>query len=176
MTDAKERKDSLKKRTGSRLMAVMALHHAAQLDQGEGAASQDLTTLFKDSALAADLKDEGIEGDADYLQELVRPFHQTSLTHFDDLIDKTLEKPWTSDRIESLLLAFLRAAAAELVCVPETPAPLVINEYVSLAFRFFCGKEPNLLRASLEKIKNNTADPEGASSDDASKSAKEPSV
>jgi N utilization substance protein B len=47
-----------------------------------------------------------------------------------------LQKDWTLERLDPVLRAVLRAAAAELLAAKEPPARVVINEYLDVARGF----------------------------------------
>ena len=76
----------------------------------------------------------------------------------DALIDGALERPWSRDRLELLLVAILRAGAWELVDTAETPTRVVISDYVDVAHAFFDGREPGLVNAVLDRIARRVRD------------------
>ncbi len=51
-----------------------------------------------------------------------------------------------------ILRAILRAAAFELARRIETPARVVITEYIDVAKAFFTGKEPGLINGVLDRL------------------------
>ena len=149
--------ETLKKRSASRLMAVQAMHQAMQLDL----LPEQLGRDFHDEPLVSENKKRGIEGDPAFFERLLHPFRTTSLRHFDGVIDASLTYPWQPDRLEPLLLAILRIAAAELVCVKEAKTHFVISAYVMLAHSFFGGSEPGFVRAVLGKLASQQKEEEG---------------
>jgi N utilization substance protein B len=132
----------------SRLMAVQAMHQAMQLRLKPEQLGQD----FHVEPLLSENQKRGIEGDKTFFDTLLRLFRETSLAHLDSAIDASLTYPWQPDRLEPLLLAILRIAAAELMCVEEVKAHFVIGAYVMLAHSFFGGSEPGFVRAVLGKL------------------------
>ncbi len=70
----------------------------------------------------------------------------------DPLITGALADNWTMDRLEALLRAVLRAGAFELLARPETPAKVVINQYVDVAHAFFGRGEPGLVNGVLDRL------------------------
>jgi N utilization substance protein B len=70
----------------------------------------------------------------------------------DPLISKLLTADWPLDRLEMILRAILRAAAFELSARIDTPARVVITEYVDIAHAFFAGKEPGLINGVLDRL------------------------
>ena len=76
-------------------------------------------------------------------------FEEHALTHCDDFIRKCIGERWHLERLEVLLLALLRVAASELIYAQEAPEKVVINEYVTIAYSFFSGSEPDIVRAAM---------------------------
>jgi N utilization substance protein B len=70
----------------------------------------------------------------------------------DEMISNALSRDWTVDRLESVLRAILRAGAYELKARPQTPARVVITEFVDVAHAFYAGPEPKMVNAVLDKI------------------------
>ena len=59
---------------------------------------------------------------------------------------------WPLERLDAVLRAILRAGAFELVARPETPAKVVISEYMAIADSFFEGRETALVNAVLDAL------------------------
>lgn len=70
----------------------------------------------------------------------------------DEMIGNALARDWTVDRLESVLRAILRAGAFELKARPQTPARVVITEFVDVAHAFYAGPEPKMVNAVLDKV------------------------
>lgn len=70
----------------------------------------------------------------------------------DEMITQALSRDWTVDRLESVLRAILRAGAFELKARPQTPARVVITEFVDVAHAFYAGPEPKMVNAVLDKV------------------------
>ncbi len=70
----------------------------------------------------------------------------------DEMIGHALSRDWTVDRLESVLRAILRAGAFEMKARPQTPARVVITEFVDVAHAFYAGPEPKMVNAVLDKI------------------------
>lgn len=141
----------LKQRSSSRLVAIQSLYQA-MLTKPEGSVCADLGEIFFKNPVLADLKLEQIDPDISFCQKLLLPFQGHPLTYFDDFIRKSIGDTWSLERLEILLLALFRVAAAELVYVQEAPEKLVINDYVTIAYSFFSGPEPTLVRAILPNM------------------------
>lgn len=74
-----------------------------------------------------------------------RPMLETVLT-------ANLPKEWPITRLEKPLLMILLAGAAEIYQRADTPAALIISDYVDIAHAFYAGKEPGLVNALLDKL------------------------
>lgn len=71
----------------------------------------------------------------------------------DAMIRESLAENWSFERLEAILKAVLRTAIAEFFLYPETPAPVIISEYVGIAARFFDSPaETGFVNAALDKI------------------------
>lgn len=70
----------------------------------------------------------------------------------DEMIGRALARDWTVDRLESVLRAILRAGSFELKARPQTPARVVITEFVDVAHAFYAGPEPKMVNAVLDKV------------------------
>ena len=70
----------------------------------------------------------------------------------DEMIGNALSRDWTVDRLESVLRAILRAGSFELKARPQTPARVVITEFVDVAHAFYAGPEPKMVNAVLDKV------------------------
>ncbi|MGE0717705.1 MAG: transcription antitermination factor NusB [Alphaproteobacteria bacterium] len=70
----------------------------------------------------------------------------------DAMIGSALSSEWRVERLEVLLRAILRAGTFELFARPDTPAPIIINDYVDVAHAFFAQREPGLVNAVLDRL------------------------
>lgn len=70
----------------------------------------------------------------------------------DPVLDQQLAVGWRLTRIDSILRALLRGAVLEYMSTPETPARVILNEYIEIAHAFFEGDEPKVANAVLDKI------------------------
>jgi N utilization substance protein B len=70
----------------------------------------------------------------------------------DNLIEAALAEGWTLARLDSTLRALLRAASAELMACSDTPARVVIDEYVDVAHAFYAGEEPSFVNGVLDSL------------------------
>lgn len=70
----------------------------------------------------------------------------------DEMIGGALSGKWSAERLEYILRAILRAGAYELEARSNTPARVVITEYVDVAHAFYDGQEPALVNGVLDRI------------------------
>lgn len=70
----------------------------------------------------------------------------------DPMLTDALPADWPLVRIDPVLRALLRAAAAELGMPDGPPAKVVINEYLDIARGFFTGPEPGIANAVLDRL------------------------
>ena len=73
-------------------------------------------------------------------------------TALDDLLKGAFSASISSDRVEVLLRAILRAGAYELHQQPKIPAGVIINDYVDVAHAFFDSREPGLVNGVLDRL------------------------
>ena len=135
-------------RSSARLAAAQALY---QIEISQGDADQVIAEFTKHRF------DDAIEG-----MELVKPdlvlfadlVRGTLLARrdLDDMIAAVLTEDWTIERLERLLHCILRAGAYELAGRTETPARVVISEYVDLADAFYGEKETGLINGVLDRL------------------------
>lgn len=84
-------------------------------------------------------------------EELVRGVIKGS-GELDSRISARLGKGWTLDRLEVVLRCILRAATYELLYRIQTPAVVVVTQYVDLTGSFFSGDQPGLVNGILDAI------------------------
>lgn len=144
-------------RTAARLAAVQALYQA----ELAGASAETVLDEFvrhrvggQDAApLAARALDEGAAPGADVplLARIVRGWAVNAET-IDRVVSAALAEDWPLQRLDPVLRALLRAAAAELHDAKGAPARAVINEYLDVAHGFFGGEEPRFANGVLDRI------------------------
>jgi N utilization substance protein B len=144
----KSSQEDLKKRSASRLFAVQALHQIAQCPEDP----ENVAQQFFDSPLGAHLRGQKIEGDPTYVRKLIVGTSENQEI-IDTKIQPFLIKSWDIRRLDPVVLAILRVAFFEMMSFPEIPKPLIINEYVTLAYSFFTdGPEKAFVNAVLDKF------------------------
>jgi N utilization substance protein B len=144
-------------RSAARLAAVQALYDA----EITGADADKLLKDFIDHriggrALVTDEDEAETEidlasADPVLLAAVVRGALANAVL-LDEVVANALTGDWHVERLESVLHAILRAGAFELTQMPETPARVVISEYVDVASAFYGGPEPGLVNAVLDRI------------------------
>jgi N utilization substance protein B len=69
-----------------------------------------------------------------------------------DIVKGALDARFSFDRMEILLRMILLAGVFELLHRAETPAPIIISDYVDVARAYFTAKEPGLVNAVLDRL------------------------
>jgi len=69
-----------------------------------------------------------------------------------DMIQGSLSDDWALDRMDRVLVALLNAAAWELLGRAETPARVIIAEYVDVARVFFHNREPAFVNGVMDQL------------------------
>ncbi len=121
----------------------LAMQMLFQADLGKQKPEQ-VTELFWD---ARDDVDDETRGFADDLFRVA--------AEREDEIDKLIEKHAQNWRIERMPVVdrnLLRAATAELLAYPKTPAAVVINETLEVARRYAAPESVNFLNGVLDAI------------------------
>lgn len=66
------------------------------------------------------------------------------------IISEHLKPPYDLKNTNILLLAILKVALAELLCITETPIKVVINEFTNIAGSFLSGNDVAFVNALLD--------------------------
>lgn len=139
-------------RTGARIAAVQALFQAEQT----GEAHEAIIDQFIRHRIGP-LDQGGFEdgrvpkADVPLFTAIVRGVAGHAET-LDGVIAAHLVAGWPLHRLDPVLRALLRAAAAELWGGAEPPAKIVIKDYVDVAHGFFGGDEPRFANGVLDAI------------------------
>ena len=134
--------------SAARLAAVQALY---QMDiAGDGI--EDVVAEFLTHRLADWTEDgQSIDADTEFFAVLTRGAGARR-DDIDGLIVGALAEGWTVERLELLLRAVLRVGTFELMARPETPARVVIDEYIEVAHAFFGKGPPGLVNGVLDRL------------------------
>jgi transcription antitermination protein NusB len=141
------------RRRRARLAAVQALY------QIELTGNPVPTTIaeFRRYRLSGDLDGVPMDDiDPELFAELATGVGQHR-PELDRRIAGALTPDWPLERLDTVLRAILRAASYELLHCSETPAKVVISEYMALADSFFSGREPALVNGVLDTISRKAA-------------------
>lgn len=152
MSEAAKRKEprgaQARAKAAARLAAVQALYQM----ELTGADAAAVTEEFLHHRLDGESEDERlVPADKTLFTELLR-VAVTRQSAIDNLIHAALAEGWTLARLDSTLRALLRAATAELTACADTPARVVISEYVDVAHAFFSGEEPGFVNGVLDSL------------------------
>jgi transcription antitermination protein NusB len=145
---AKPRRTPPVSRSAARLGAVQALYQMdlAGTDVGE------VLAQFSSRA-AGEAFDDGQCGEADFpLLKAIVDGVVREQTAIDPALNAALDPTWPLNRIDATLRAILRAAAYEIMFMPNIPARVTITEYLDVAHAFFAGDEPPLVNGVLNKL------------------------
>ncbi len=138
----KSGKASFKGRMAGRLAAVQALFQIEQT----GAGASEVVLEF----LEHRLKQMKPKPDSTFFSKLVEGAWSVHVRS-DDIIAGALKPGWTLDRLESVTRAILRAALYE-VTETQTPAPVIIDEYLNLTRAFFDDGEVAFVNGVLNTV------------------------
>ena len=136
------------RRSAARLAAVQALY---QIDHS-GASPDIVLEEFLRFRLGDSFDTENdVEPQKAVFTEIVRGT-SGRISDIDETLSAALSKKWTFDRLEFVLRAVLRAGIYELEAATNTPARVVISEYVDVAHAFYEGKEPGMVNGILDRV------------------------
>ena len=141
-------------RTGARVAAVQALFQS----EAGGESAETVIDQFVRHRIGTLGSSDGFEdgrvpqADVPLFSKIVRGAAKDSET-IDAAIASHLSGSWTLDRLDPVLRALLRAAATELWSGGgDTPAKVVINEYMDIAHGFFDAEEPRFANGVLDAL------------------------
>ncbi len=137
-----------RQRSSARLAAVQALYQMEMT----GTASDQVISEFVVLRLKEDV--DGVklaEADRKLMSELVRGVADNA-GELDDMLAAVLDQDWPVERLETLLLALLRAGVYELSERRSVPVRVAISEYMAVADAFFSGREPALVNGVLDRV------------------------
>ena len=135
-------------RSAARLGAVQALYQLT----ATGEPVSLVIAEFLDWRLGQEIDgDKYAPADEELFQDIVAGVAQR-LTEIDRGLADSLQGSLSLTRMESLIVAILRAGAYELIGRPDMPTAVVINEYVELAHAFYDQKEPGMVNGILDKV------------------------
>lgn len=146
-----KQKNKNRKRTLSRLIAVQVLyqHDFNPEERSYNEIKSDMVANYiLDSEDEISSYEKEIDGDL--LDKLI------TAPQFFDKIDKDisgfLQKNWTLDKLDKIVIQILRLATFELQMLKDIPSKVVIDEYVGIAASFFDYKKVTFVNALLDKL------------------------
>ena len=149
MADAPAEKPPERKgerRTAARRLAVQALY---QIEMS-GADAANVIKEFRAHRLAE--AGTGKAAPDAKLFAAVVAAAATRQAEIDALISPALAEDWKLERLDAVMRALLRAGVAELADFPETPARVIIDEYMHVAHAFFPAKETGFVNGILDRL------------------------
>jgi len=114
-----------------------------QLDMGKQSPEQVRKTFWSERKEM----DESVRGFADDIFRLA--------TERSEEIDKVIEahaQNWRMERMAAVDRNVIRAAVAEFIGYPQTPAPIVINEALEIARKFSSPEAVNFINGVLDSV------------------------
>jgi len=137
-------------RTVARLAAVQALY---QSEYNNEPAEAVIEQFLRHRLPASGAFEEGEvpEANTRLFAAIVRHAAREGAT-LDSSIAGHLDAGWPLEKLDPVLRALFRAAAAELHADREPPARVVINEYLDVAHGFFGGDEPRFANGVLNAL------------------------
>jgi N utilization substance protein B len=148
-------------RSAARLYAVQALFQMESSGQTVEAVAREFETHRFGAVIEMDEGEtaELAEGDTGLFRAVVGHAVNAQAV-VDQMTDRALVARWPLGRIDPVLRALFRAGGAELTQM-DTPARVVITEYVAIARAFFPeGKEAGFVNAVLDHMAHE-AKPDG---------------
>jgi N utilization substance protein B len=138
-------------RTLGRLAAVQALY---QIEQAQAAPETVIDEFIRHRLAedARDLADGGAPGAPVKLFAAIVRGWATNAEALDGAIAGLLTEGWPMPRLDPVLRALLRAAAAELFAADGAPARVVIDEYLDVAHAFFGAEEPRFANGVMDRL------------------------
>lgn len=142
-------------RTVARLAAVQALYQM----EVAGAGVEAVVREFSDHRFGAPIDGEEraagdeqlAEADEAFFGDIVRGVVANQAA-IDQAVAKRLAANWRLERLDATLRATLRSAAFELMCRPDVPTEVVLNEYVELAKAFFDKTDAGFVNGALDAV------------------------
>jgi transcription antitermination protein NusB len=136
------------RRSAARLAAVQALY---QIDHSGTPGDQVLEEFLRFRLGDSFDTEKDVAPHKNLFTEIVRGVGARG-ADIDDVIEAALSNKWTFERVEIILRAILRAGVYEIDARKDTPARVIINEYVDIAHAFYDGQEPGMVNGMLDRI------------------------
>lgn len=139
-------------RSAARLSAVQALYQMDIARTDVNAVINEFATIRAAAGVAGEPEGAAIaKADRTFFGEILKGVVRLQ-PRIDPEIDQQLAQGWRLARIDSILRQILRAALYELIERTETPARVIINEYIEISKDFFDGDEPRVVNGVLDRL------------------------
>lgn len=151
-------------RGAARLLAVQALY---QIDIRGGTSDATVREFLEHRMEFVDEDTDAmvrIEADKALFEDIVRGVYQNK-ADIEEALNGSLNTGGSSERLEPLLRAIIKAGIYELQTRSDIPARATISEYVHLTDAFFEGREPGLVNAVLDRLARVLRDDEVSNGD-----------
>jgi N utilization substance protein B len=155
-TEAKPaaRRKPMKRRTASRLMLVQTLYQLSQTARSPYDIGN--TEAFRKEWEAHYIaRDEDVmlpvPPDFDFYEELLAGIALQG-PQVEAMVETHINEGWRKERLNSLVLAILRAGGFELAWRKDVPFKVVIDEYVTVARQFLDREEAGFINGKLEEF------------------------
>ncbi len=135
-------------RSVARLAAVQGLYQVDLAGTDAERVLEELESWRPDARLDGA---DGADAEAALLAALVRDAARR-LPEIDAIIRRSLSDSWKVERLAYVLRAILRTAVSELQAFPETPARVVISEYLDVAHAYFGAAEVGMANGVLDDV------------------------
>ncbi len=159
MPDTEVNTINLSNRHATRFIAILALYSYDMYKQGSLA---QLAKKVKRSYLNKDIFDLEVSQDKLLEIELYAPDDQfldqlmllseEKRPEIDKLIKDSLIEKWNIDKIDKVIKAILQLAGLELLYSSDTPAKVIIDEYVSLTKSFYENNEAGFVNKVIDSM------------------------
>lgn len=137
--------------SAARLAAVQALY---QIDLGGGSMEDALLDFLGargDETIDAPDGEAAVRPDGPLFTEILRGVWARR-DELSDMISAALADDWPLRRLEIVLRCILEAGTYELLARTDTPARVILDEYVELAHAFYANAEPGMVNGVLDTL------------------------
>jgi transcription antitermination protein NusB len=133
-----------------RVVRMAVVQEISQMELG-GASTAEVIAEFDAGKLPRESEAifAGVEGDSGLFKLLIDGAVSRQ-TIIDRAIARHLGKNWRLDRLDAVARAILRAGVTELERCADTPAAVVIDEYIEIAKGFLDAAEIGFINATLD--------------------------
>lgn len=136
-------------RSAARLAAVQAFYQL--LMAGEPNVGK-VVTEYIEHRLGAEIEgDQYVDADAAMFEDILEGAWNRR-EEWQTIIAGHLNKDWTLERIDKILIAVLSAGCYELAARVDVPTAVIINEYVDVTHGFYDRAEASFVNGVLDKL------------------------